>query len=112
MTNPSFKNVRKFIEAWGSTSDTFCVTTDVYVTKNKQTYDYNDITVQINYHYGTEDYEVLIYWEEDEDADNYKKLGLHGTYSTNFQKFTFSDALKFTDGKCKVTVTVSSVEEK
>ena len=66
------------------------IKTDVLVQINGTDYLYSNINVQITYNYGYMDYQLSLVWEDDKSQISYTSLVLHGTYSSNFQMFTFS----------------------
>ena len=104
----SFRNIRKFAEAANGTPDNFCKIFDVIVISDTP-YLYRNITMTIHYDYGYMDYQVELFWEEDADQVDYRHLGLHGQYSTNFQSFTFSNrTLSFHDGHNTVSISITS----
>lgn len=103
----SFRNVRKFAEACNDSPDNFCQTMNVVVHANDTEYLYRNVTVIISYNVGYSDYQVSIMWEEDENQTSYEVLELHGYYSTNFQMFSFSGALSFSDGHNHVDILIT-----
>lgn len=103
----SFRNVRLFAEAAGGTPDKFFETLDVLV-KSDRDYLYRSITIHIGYNYGYMDYRVELTWEDDTSQVDYRELGLHGQYSTNFQEFFFSnDTLSFKDGDNEISIFIT-----
>lgn len=101
----SFASVRSYAEASGSSPDNFYKKTNVLVQVNGNDYLYSNIDVQITYNYGYMDYQLSLVWEDDKGQISYTSLGLHGTYSSNFQMFSFTgDALSFFDGQNSVKV--------
>ena len=102
----SLRRVYKFTQVCG-TPNGFEGKTDVIVKTKGTTYVYSNITVQIRYRNGQDDYfSVNIMWEEDKKQVYYKELGLQGVYSTIFHKFSFSKSLKLRDGKCLISILV------
>ena len=103
-SDKSFRNVRLFAEAAGGTPDNFRETVDVLVQADKN-YLYRGIEMHIYYNYGYMDYQVELMWENDTRQIDYRELGLHGCYSTNFQAFSFSgNTLSFQDGDNAIDV--------
>lgn len=71
---------------------------DVSVANNKMVYFYKNIYVKIYYDTSYAQMCVEVIWEDDTSQPEYKTLGLHGIYNTNFQEFTYSNGiLKWND---------------
>lgn len=101
----SFASVRSYAEASGGSPDNFYKKANVLVQANGTDYLYSNIDVQIAYNYGYMDYQLSLVWEDDKSQISYTSLGLHGTYSSNFQMFSFTgDALSFVDGQNSIKV--------
>ena len=100
----SFRAVREFAEAAGGSADSFYKKVTVTVQADRE-YIYRDIDMSISYNYGYMDYQVKPIWEDDEAGEDYRSLGLHGQYSSNFQLFSFlGGALRFEDGDNTIRV--------
>ena len=68
---------------------------------------YRNIDVSVSYQVGYMDFRVVILWEQDTSQSDYKKIGLHGYYSSNFQSFSFDEAtntLSFNDDTHRISV--------
>lgn len=68
---------------------------------------YKNISVSVTYQVGYMDYKVEIFWEQDDSQPDYKDIGLHGKYSSNFQIFSFNEAvnaLSFYDGSHEIVI--------
>lgn len=68
---------------------------------------YRNIDVDVSYQVPFEDFRVTILWEQDTSKKNYKDIGLHGYYSSNFQSFYFdvtANSLSFNDGIHRIVV--------
>lgn len=68
---------------------------------------YRDVFVSTYYQVPYMDYKVEIVWEDDPSQPDYKELGLHGSYSSNFQDFVFNETgnfLSFTDGDHNISI--------
>lgn len=71
---------------------------DVSVTHNSTEYIYKNIYVKIYYDTSYAQMCVEVIWEDDASQPEYKTIGLHGIYNTNFQEFTYSNGiLKWND---------------
>lgn len=100
--NKSFNAVRKFA-LYQCKQDSFHGNCDVSV----DNFLYNNIYVAVYYQVSYEDFRVEITWEDDNSQPDYKKIGLHGYYSSNFQYFSFNDTtntLSFKDGDHNISV--------
>ena len=70
-------------------------------------YLYSDVFVSSYYQVGYSDYKIEIGWEDDKSQPDYNELGLRGSYSSNFQMFSFdkaANALSIEDGSRKIVV--------
>lgn len=68
---------------------------------------YRNISVTISYQVLYMDFKVDILWEQDDSQPDYKDIGLHGYYSSNFQSFSFNKAansLSFNDGSYRIVI--------
>ena len=68
---------------------------------------YRDVFVSTYYQVPYMDYKVEIVWEDDPSQPDYKELGLHGSSSSNFQDFVFTEtgnSLSFTDGNHNISI--------
>ena len=68
---------------------------------------YRNIDVAVAYQVPYMDFRVDILWEQDASQKNYKDVGLHGYYSSNFQSFSFDEtanSLSFNDGIHRIVV--------
>lgn len=100
----SFSCVRKFAESMGESPDSFFERVNVLVHADSD-YCYHNIRMTITYNYSYMDYQVSLFWEDDDNQPEYKTLDLHGQYSTNFQEFMFTNGvLSFTDGTNQITI--------
>lgn len=101
----SFNNVKAFVEAQKGVADHFRGTFDVLVASFSEEYLYHNVEIQTFYDIPYMEYKVQIIWEDDEAQIDYKDLGLHGYYSTNFQLFLPNgNTLEFYDGTNKITI--------
>ncbi len=73
--------------------ETYSGAIDVSVTHYNMLYIYKNIYVKIYYNTAYAQMNLDIIWEDDESQPEYKTIGLHGTYNTNFQEFTYSDGV-------------------
>lgn len=102
--NSSFHNVQKFLDFLDERPSCSLKKVNVLVHNGRQ-HLYRNINMSITFQPGPEDYKIDLIWEDDDSQPEYKSLGLHGYYSTNFQKFTFSNGiLTFTDGANHITI--------
>ena len=103
----SSQSVRLFMENCGSIYNIYQGVFYVLVVDSlNRRFQYKSVPISISYNYNYGDYQVSIEWEADSDAQDYKRLGLHGCYSTNFQFFDFSsNSLAFTDGALQISIT-------
>ena len=70
-------------------------------------YLYSNVDVSIYYQHGYSDYTVAIMWEEDDSQPDYNRLGLRGSYSSNFYLFNFNETtntLAFEDGQHRIAI--------
>ncbi|MCI7472533.1 MAG: hypothetical protein MSB10_02505 [Clostridiales bacterium] len=105
----SFRSVRSFAEACGGSPDSFYQKVDalVHCNDNDREYLYRGIDINISYHFGYMDYQVELIWEDDSSQPDYKSIGLHGKYSTNWQEFSVcEDKLSFMDGSNRISIFV------
>lgn len=68
---------------------------------------YRNIDVSVSYQVAYMDFKVDIFWEQDTSQPDYKGVGLHGYYSSNFQSFSFDEAtntLCFNDDIHRISV--------
>ena len=73
--------------------ETYSGSLDVYVAHNKMVYIYKNIYVKVYYDTAYAQMCVEIVWEDDISQPAYKTIGLHGTYNTNFQQFTYLNGI-------------------
>ena len=103
--NDSFKSVMAFIEAhWKDDRISYYDKHNVVV-NNTMLFKSIDIHIY-EASYGLHScYKVDIIWEDDDSHDEYHSLGLHGTYSSDYQDFVFvNNSLSFEDGDNKITI--------
>ena len=75
------------------------------VEHGNDTYQYSNIYLKILYNVSYMQMDVDIVWEDDTTQVDYKTLGLHGSYNTNFQEFSFSNGfLQWFDGDKKIMI--------
>lgn len=78
---------------------------DVAVQNQGRTYWFKNAPVYIAYYNDFGDIRVSVIWEESTSTHDYKELGLHGTYSSNYEIFILEGKdLLWNDGESKVTV--------
>ena len=81
----------------------------VTVLNNKEEYIYSNIDIRVTYNCGYMQLNLDVLWENDTTQISYKELGLHGTYNTNFQSFSYlNDLLKWTDNENTIYLHVNS----
>lgn len=96
----SFKAVKDAIK-----KEPFAKHMDVCVLHNGEEYFYNNVYARINYNIAYMQMDVIIIWEDDTTQIDYKKLELHGSYNSNFQKFYYNnEKLCWTDGDNKISI--------
>lgn len=102
----SLDNVLSFVKLQnGGVINGFHDTFDVLVVSNSKRYLYKNIEIYTSYIYAYMAWEVKIIWEDDENQTPYKDLGLHGSYSTNYQFFFLKgNTLIFYDGEKEITI--------
>lgn len=85
--------------------ETFYGLRDVSVIHNSTEYIYKNIYVKIYYDASYAQMKVEILWEDDTSQPEYKTIGLHGIYNTNFQEFTYLNGiLKWNDNNNIITI--------
>lgn len=100
----SLRNVRHFLESIGEIPECPLRKVNVLVQSNQQ-FCYHNINLSITYKYEYRDYQVELFWEDDNTQPKYQDLGLHGKYSSNFQFFIFSNGvLSFSDGDNEISI--------
>lgn len=102
--NRSFNNVMKFLQTHSRDITSYHNKHNVIVNGNCL---YQNIEIGIyEASYGLHScYKVDIVWEEDESQVNYKEIGLHGSYSSDYQTFKKSgNDLTFKDGNNNITI--------
>lgn len=68
---------------------------------------YANVYVAMYYQIDTKDFRVSIMWEEDSSQPDFRSINLHGSYSSNFQLFSFNEStntLAFEDGLHKISI--------
>lgn len=68
---------------------------------------YSNIYVAVYYQAAYMDFKVEILWEQDDSQPDYKQIGLHGSYSSNFQCFNFNETtntLSFKDSNHNISI--------
>ena len=75
------------------------------VENNGRIYLYRDIYASVSYNIGYMQMDLSLDWDDDSNQINYKKLGLHVGYNSNFQEFSVDgNNLLWEDGKNRITV--------
>lgn len=101
MSDISFRNVKDAI----GDGQPYDGINDVIVFSNNNVYKYSNISVYISYNIRYEQMDISILWEDDYTQINYKTLGLHGVYNTNFQNFVYENGdLIWYDGNNKIVL--------
>lgn len=101
----SFDNVYLFVGLHNGTANSFRGTFNVQVVSHSEEYLYHNVEIYTSYDYANMAYKVSIIWEDDLTQKDYKDLGLHSYYSTNFQLFLLKgNTLVFDDGEKEITI--------
>lgn len=101
MSDISFRNVKNVI----GDVQPYDGINDVLVFCDNNVYKYSNISVYISYDIRYEQMNISILWEDDNTQKNYKTLGLHGVYNTNFQNFVYENGdLIWHDGNNKIVI--------
>ena len=87
-SHDSIRAVKRFMTDCG-TKEGIEISTAVDVYDNGDKIHTGEAGVVFSYSYGYGQYSVSILWCFDDYV--MRKLGLHGTYNTNFQRFSYSD---------------------
>lgn len=95
----SFENVELYVRTLGGSASNYCGNFNIFV-DGKEQHEYTNVRVYTSCTPEYGDYSVVIMWEDDEHEEDFKKIDLHGKYSSNFQFFKIEDgALTFNDGE-------------
>ena len=101
MSDISFRNVK---DAIGDVQP-YDGIKDVLVFCNNNVYKYSNISVFVSYNIPYMQMDVSVIWEDDDTQIDYKTLGLHGVYNTNFQNFVYENGdLIWYDGNKKIVI--------
>ena len=78
---------------------------DATVKHGNALYTYSNIFFKVNYDVRYKQLTVSIVWEDDASQPDYQKLGLHGTYNTNYQEFIYENGtLRWEDGSNTIMI--------
>ena len=101
----SSRSIKAILDAFDR--DTYSGKVDVDVFTGGESYTYHNITLRVYYDAGYRQITVSVMWEEDSYQPDYKSLGLHGMYNTNFQDFKYSrGCLQWEDGPSSISIRI------